>query len=109
MITKQMVDDGIKYGIIRIEDKLGIPVCRIGNYWFYFAGHEGDACLSALNYILGKSREEIVDEIYNVLDDFMQPESIELHDEYKYYDWYLNERLELAIKTALLVKDERSV
>lgn len=50
MITIEMIEEGIRQGIIRIEDtstlplsavEIGTPICRIGDYWFYFAGQEG--------------------------------------------------------------------
>lgn len=69
MITIEMIDEGIRQGIVRIDDtsifqknsvEIGIPICRIGEYWFYFAGQEGEECLSSTNYLLDNKREDIV-------------------------------------------------
>jgi len=100
MITIEMIDKGIKQGIIRIDDtsifqrysvRIGIPIpiCRIGEYWFYFAGQEGEECLSSTNYLLDNKREDIVKKIYDALNDL----KYESYDEYCYYEWILKESI----------------
>lgn len=101
MITIEMIEEGIRQGIIRIEDtstlplsavEIGTPICRIGEYWFYFAGQEGEECLGATNFLLNSKRDDIVRQIYDALSGFSSNDG-ELYDEYCYYEWYLKERL----------------
>ena len=101
MITLEMIDKGLEYDIIKIEDtgeypgigKNGIPICRIGENWFYFAGMEGECCNGVNNYLLNHTREEVIMQIYETLLDFNQSRWGEYADEYSYYDWYLCEQL----------------
>ena len=94
MITREMIELGYNNGLIRIIDSSsnecdGIAA-KIGDYFFYFAGEEGDEYTDA-----NKFKEEIGDVgikqmLFNTLEDFrLHPEEFE--DEYNYYESYLKE------------------
>ena len=93
MISLKMIDKGLDNGIIKIKEvkEMGlddnIPICQIGEYWFYFA-LDGQ---SMVNHLLNLTRNEVIFEIYNALMDFNEDDG-ELRDEYDYYEYYLRER-----------------
>lgn len=88
-ITRQMVEEGYKGGIIYLINNIndGCIACQIGENWFYFAGNENES-MTVNEYESEYTVDEIVDYIFNVLDsDF----KTEFEDEYWYYYYYLKE------------------
>lgn len=87
LITKEMIRQGSQTNVIRLEaDPNGSDgrgtVCTIGDYWFYFGGLLAEE-LTPDEYRENVPMEEIIDEIYRVLDDFRGRSEFE--DEYNYY------------------------
>lgn len=64
-------------------------VCSIGDNWFYFGGLTAEE-LSPEEYLKEVPKQDIVDEIFTVLEDFKKYEA-EFGDEYRYYDAVLAE------------------
>ena len=89
MITTHMVDEALRRGVIKIEDQNGVPICRIGEYWFWFAGQEGETAGSTTNYLLDSSRQDVIRQIFETICDLA---SYSPH-EFSYYEWYLKEQL----------------
>ena len=87
MITKDMIRCGIENGIISIcDDSLWSSCgCKIGGYWFCFDVTD----LSTNEYLKYHSMNEIIDNIFDTLEDFRVDE----WDEYKYYLLLLKENL----------------
>lgn len=85
-----MIVTGYHTGVIRIIDSpLGDgAVCAIGDNWFYFGGYEAEQ-ESAASYVRAVPSEDIIREIYDVLEDFRKCEDFQ--DEYQYYASYLYE------------------
>lgn len=94
MITKELIRKGIESKVIRFEsdpdgiDGLG-TVCAIGEYWFYFGGLTAEE-LAPDEYQENVPMEEIIDEIYDVLEVFRTTPWFET--EYEYYQCFLNEK-----------------
>ena len=89
-ITAEMIADGLESGAVAIVDSPHDdgPVCQIGDYWFWFAGSEAEQTTAA-DYVASVPREDIVQEIMDVLNDFRTiPEN---RDEYAYYEAFLRE------------------
>ena len=92
MITKERIKKGIQNGIILIVDgdldhgTIG-TVCQIDNNQFYFGGQEAEDS-TAEEYLENVPLDDIVNEIYETLEDFRTTDSFE--DEYHYYDIYLD-------------------
>lgn len=108
LITKEMIQEGYAKGWIKLVTSeteyapnnidvlnlhldTGEIMCGIGEYSFYFAGHEGESC-SAKEYIKNVGDEEILKEIYDTLDGFRKTPDV-YENEYLYYYWYLKEHL----------------
>lgn len=96
MITKEMISNGLKNGLISIEDSwggcLGI-CCKIGDMSFYFAGSEGTD-LSLDEYKRTYTNEETVDMIYDILKSPEEAELSGLDDwEIGYYESILNREI----------------
>ena len=94
MITKELIRKGIESKVIRFKsDPDGIDgrgtVCAIGEYWFYFGGLTAEE-LTPDEYQENVPMEEIIDEIFDVLEDFRNTDGFE--DEYEYYQRLLNEK-----------------
>lgn len=94
MITKELIRKGIELKVIQFEsDPGGIDgrgtVCTIGEYWFYFGGLTAEE-LTPDEYQENVPVEEIVDEIYDVLEVFRTTPWLET--EYEYYQCFLNEK-----------------
>ena len=90
-ITKKMIREGYNKGVIKLitnEDADGV-VCQIGDSWFCFGGLEAELYNDAKQYAEDKGKDEILRDIYDVLDDFRN--TIELYDEYLYYYFILVE------------------
>lgn len=90
MITLDMIEKGYDKGIVTV---VGSPhedgaVCRIGKYWFYFGGQTAEES-TAEEYRKCVPREDIVNEIFTVLDDLK--DDPDFLDEYLYYESFLRE------------------
>lgn len=98
-ITKAMIRDGIENKIVKfdIDPNMGAgTICKIGENWFYFGGITAEES-DPEEYVAAVPTETIVDEIYDVLEDFkVLPE---YHDEYRYYYYYLKEQLNTTANT----------
>ena len=96
MITKEMISNGLKNGLISIEDSYGGCLgicCKIGDMSFYFAGWKGTNLLLD-EYWEFYTQEETVDMIYNVLKDSNAAELNGLDDwEFSYYESILNREI----------------
>ena len=93
MITLEMIHNGYNKGIVQILDAKDYtiddcPICKIGDYWFYFAGSEGDG-MSAREYVEAVGIDDVCNEIFIPLLSFMEVD--EFVDEYKYYEAVLIE------------------
>ena len=92
MISKRMIRDGIKANLIEFvpDPNMGEgTVCKIGSGWFYFGGLTAEE-LSPRQYLARVPKEDIVREIFEVLEEFRGVE--ELKDEYDYYEAVLTYR-----------------
>ena len=93
MITRKMVKDGYENGdiqLIKSPHNDGI-VCRIGeSYWFYFGGVTASDYDDVEKYKMDIPKKTILNEIYEVLRDFLHDPG--LVDEYRYYEYYLKEK-----------------
>ena len=90
MITLEMIREGFRCGIVKIVDcpDSDDPVCKIGDYWFYFAGMEGEG-KTATQYVTETGIDDICKEIFEGLNELYT----EFTDEYNYYEAVLIERL----------------
>lgn len=86
MILKGIENHTIKF-IIDPNLEHG-TVASIGSYWFYFGGITAED-ENPVDYIEHVSREDIVDSIYEVLNDM----KVEFPDEYQYYFHCLTESM----------------
>lgn len=91
MITKEMIEAGYKAGIVELCESPNDDgvVCKIGEIWFYFGGLTAEES-TVEEYKNCVPEEDIVDEIYGVLDDFRK-DGEEFLDEYLYYECFLRE------------------
>lgn len=99
MITKELLQYGFDEGFLTLDKSPngdGI-VCRIGEHWFYFGGQEAESCDDPVQYLRERGERDVLDMIYNVLEDFRADDGFA--QEYAYYDAYLHEKL-LALKDA---------
>ena len=92
VITKEMIKSGIKAKLVVFAEDPNADqgtVCRIGDGWFYFGGTEGER-YSPEEYIRNVPEEDVVDEIFDVLESFRKEgkEDIDFRDEYDYY-WHI--------------------
>ena len=93
MITKSMVGQGYDKGVVKLNispHNDGI-VCRIGDYWFYFGGLTAEEYDDVEKYKKDIPRDTIIDEIFEVLNDFDFRHTEEFMDEYNYYEAILKE------------------
>ena len=91
MITKNMISAGYQAGLVTLcesPNEDGV-VCKIGECWFYFGGMTAEGC-TVEEYKANVPEEDIIDEIFRVLDDFRKS-GPELEDEYIYYECFLRE------------------
>ena len=89
MITLNMVKHGYEQGVINIIESPhndGV-VCGIGDNWFYFGGMTAEECKTPKEYTMNVPQDDIVREIFEVLEEFFT----EFEDEYYYYMYYLQE------------------
>lgn len=96
MITKELLQYGFDEGFVTLDKSDGV-VCRIGEHWFYFGGQEAEDYDDPVQYLREHGERDVLDMIYNVLEDFRTGDCFE--QEYAYYDAYLHEKL-LALKDA---------
>lgn len=89
-ITKSMIANGYKYGIVFLISSPNDSsiACQIGESWFYFAGME-DEYMTPEEYEASYTEDEIVSNIVATLYDFESDDVFE--DEYWYYYEYLKE------------------
>ena len=68
-------------------------VCQIGGYWFYFGGTTAEKYSLPEKYEEAVPKETIIQEIYDVLEDFKESKEYgnEYADEYAYYEAILTE------------------
>lgn len=94
MISKEYLRQAYRKGLVKITDSPNGDgaVCAIGNNWFYFGGLTAEENTAA-SYVKVVPEEDIVKEIYDVLDDFRTNGCEEQSDEYAYYEAYLNEQM----------------
>lgn len=93
MITKELITEGVKEGIIRFVPDPNTcigTVCQIGEHWFYLSDLTA-AEQSPDEYLASMTSEGLTDEVHETLCCFMDPD--ELSDEYAYYEAYLKERV----------------
>ena len=92
MITIDMIRDGLKSGVIAVVDSPydDGAVCQIGEHWFYFGGQIAED-MSAAEYFTDVPQDDIVKEIFDVLEDFRHDP--EFSDEYGYYEAVLAEAM----------------
>lgn len=91
MITRKMINNGYERGIIVLESSLpndGI-VARIGEYWFYFGGHEAEEYDDPEAFKKDIPKSQIIEGIYTVLKGWLHDEY--MIDEYRYYEAVLKE------------------
>lgn len=95
-ITKRMLELGYEQGIVRLElEELSCAetICKIGDNWFYFGGELAEE-LSPEEYVKAVPKEDLLQEIITVLEDF----KTEFPDEYLYYYYYLKENIAETLK-----------
>jgi len=93
MITYDMVKSGYETGLVALilDPHNGRIACSIGDYWFYFGGHTAEEYTSVDAYKRDIPADDIVKEIYDVLDAFQKEDAFQ--DEYLYYEAFLRERM----------------
>ncbi len=91
MITKTLIRNGLEDGIISFTaDPNGTgTVANIGEYWFYFDDGPEAAEKSPEEYMEKAGQEEVVDRIYDTLDDMRRDDPSSA--EYRYYEACLRE------------------
>lgn len=89
IITKEMIKSGIKTGLITFVPDPNADrgtVCKIGDGRFCFGGTEGKR-YSPEEYIKNIPEDDIIDEIFETLEDFRKA-GIEDFDSWSEYDYY---------------------
>lgn len=89
MITKELIRKGIERHLVTFEVDPNMSSgtgCRIGDGWFYFGGQEAEEA-SPEEYVKNVPMDDIVSEIFDVLNDFRNID--EFKDEYDYYEYIL--------------------
>lgn len=89
-ITREMVCKGLSSGYIKLIEcpDFTETVCQINGSWFYFGGHTAEGLLPE-EYKKVVPFEDIVNEIFNTLEDFRESDWDEYKDEYAMYECYL--------------------
>lgn len=102
-ITKQMIEQGYKQGIIKLtteeeycgnisaNDEYEGVICQIGEYWFWFGGEKAEE-YTAKEYKNNIPEETIIDEIFDTLSAFSEDLDT-FEDEYLYYYYFLKENI----------------
>ena len=90
-ISREMIAEGYRAGLVRLIDSPNGDgtVCQIGDNWIYFGGLEAEG-ISPEEYKKAVPEEDIINEIFSVLDDF-KTSGEEFLDEYHYYAFWLKE------------------
>ncbi len=86
MITKELIKNGIRTKSVRFVTEPNMEVgtvCQIGDCWFYFGGWDAEE-LTPEEYTARVPEDDIVDKIFDTLDDFRKHEDFQ--DEYNYYE-----------------------
>lgn len=99
MITKQMISQGLKEGCVNLTVDPNMQsgtVCQIGEHWFYFGGLTAEE-LEPEEYLKHVPMEDIINSVFDALDSLKKVFS----NEYKYYEYYLQENLPKKHTTAL--------
>ena len=91
IITRKAIRKGLEQGVIILESPDNEVICRIGDYFFFFAGSEGEG-VTAEEYRENVPESEIIDEIYSAITSFREHG----HDEYAYYAAYIEENLTVS-------------
>lgn len=94
-ITKKMIQDGIKRGIVQIvKNPLQAhgSVCQIGEHWFYFGGYTADD-EDPEEFLANSFTDSTIDDIYDAVEGFNDSDDESMYDEYCYYLCYLKENL----------------
>lgn len=90
MITKSKILSGINKNIIKFivdPNMESGTVCQIGDSWFYFGGFTAEQ-MNPDRYLREIPIGDIVQDIFDVLDEFRFDEGFKL--EYDYYDLILS-------------------
>ena len=112
LVTRDALRAGYESGTVEfVADPMAGSgtVCRIGEHWFFFGG------LAAANespdeYLRHVPVEDVLDEVYSVLEDFREDPAFS--DEYQYYACYLRENTGVKVLvsdasgTAILCADK---
>lgn len=101
-ISKELIAFGYRNGIITLDTDPNMEsgtIARCGDNWFYFGGLTAEE-LDPEEYKTNVPEEDIVNEIFSVLDDFRQDEGFQ--DEYAYYSAVLYEAYDAVIKPKVL-------
>lgn len=93
MITKEMFEEAYDKHIVTLtsprdyfnddNQPADATIGCIGEYWFYFGGQKAEN-MSPAQYALEIDRQTIIDEMFEVIDDFKNYEDTK--DEYAYYE-----------------------
>lgn len=93
MITREMVRDGVRSGVIRFTVDPNTErgtVCKIGEAWFYFGGETAEG-MEPKEYLDAVPQADVIDEVFATLYDF-DKERATFGDEYGYIEAYLREQ-----------------
>lgn len=95
-ISRGIIRDGLANEVIRliIDPIMGTgTVCEIGDGWFYFGGITTEG-MRPEDVAIEIPEDDIIDEIYNALEDFRTDDVFS--DEYEYYRTFLEENLTIT-------------
>lgn len=107
-ITKDIIRQGLSSGYIKLincPQSTAETVCQISGSWFYFGGHTAEGVLPE-EYKKIVPFEDIVNEIYNTLEDFRESDWDEYKDEYAMYESYLRSIYESQIFVVETLQNE---
>lgn len=107
-ITKDVIRQGLSSGYIKLincPQSNAETVCEINGNWFYFGGHTAEGLLPE-EYKKVVPFEDIVNEIFNTLEDFRESDWDEYKDEYAMYECYLRSIYESEIFVVETLKKE---
>lgn len=107
MITKSMIEDGLRDNTIKLiidPNMRAGTVCQIGDDWFYFGGHTAEE-LEPDDYRAAVPIDDIVSEIYDVLESFREDSFFE--EEYTYYVSVLTENFVRQIEPGIELYRDR--
>lgn len=119
LITKEMITQGYKHGIIRLttdtefyenaksntDGEIGV-VCAIGDSWFYFGGEEANYS-TIVEYKKNFTEDTIIQQIYDTIQAFLGDWELN-GDEYMYYYYFLCEKLNITVNTKKTIYEELS-